>query len=65
MSEPIAALTRLGSAAKKLRKAIGKDGLPEGVNPQEFAQSLDHFARFMDEVRAGIKNGGPKTDTGR
>lgn len=45
------ALMRLGVAAKKLRKAIGKQGMPADVDEAQFAASIDQFSEFLDAMR--------------
>ena len=49
--EAPSALMRLGTAAKKLRKDISKQGLPADVDEQEFAASIDQFSEFLDAMR--------------
>lgn len=49
------ALMRLGVASKKLRKAIGKDGLPADVDEKEFADAIDKFSAFLDATRKLVK----------
>ena len=55
MEQVLDSLMRCGVAAKKLRKAVCRDGLPDEVNEKELAASIDKLSTFMDELRGRIK----------